>query len=219
MSQQTNPRSNSALARRSFTAGMFAIAIIGPALADSAPSAATLIRPGDPILGNPNGDVTIIEFYDIRCPFCRAMYPHMKKLLATDKKLRFVPVDYPVLGPASLLGTQALFAAQIQHKYAPLRARLLTEPAPPTMASIQADAKSLGLDWEKMEFDMSGDVVAAHVEANLARGRALKLQGVPATYINSIFAPGGLDYADLVDIVATARKRESDVTNGNKSSS
>lgn len=170
--------------------------------------AARLVRAGDPVLGNPDGDLTIVDFYDIRCPPCRAMEPRLRRLLAHDRGIRYVPVDYPILGQASLLGVAALFAAQEQGAYVPLRARLLTQRRPPSRELIHADAAALGLDWPALELAMSGDRVAHRIAANLARGRALGIRGIPRMVIGSIFVPGPLHYGDLVAVVASARARQ-----------
>jgi protein-disulfide isomerase len=207
MTRRTIRNQGFSMSRRVFTGGVFASALVAPVWADSLPSAAKLIRPGDPILGNPNGDVTITEFYDIRCPTCREIEPSFEKLLKSDSGIRYVPVDYPILGPASLLGVQALFAAQIQGKYAALREKMMRDSAPITLDMISAHAKSLSLNWQQMEFDMNGDAVSDRVAANLARGQSLELQGVPDIYINSIFVPGGLGYTDMTDLVGTARRQ------------
>ncbi len=196
--------------RRLFVAALVATRLAGPALAappGGIPDAARLVRPGDPILGNPAGDLTIVDFYDLRCGPCRAMEPRLRRLLAADHGIRYVPIDDPILGPASQLGVAALFAAQEQGAYAALRARLLIETAPPSLRVIRADAVALGLDWPKLEMTMSGDAVARRITANLARGRALGIRGVPTFVIGSILVPGALGEADLVAVVAIARRR------------
>ena len=73
-----------------------------------------LIDPADPVGGNPNGDVTIVEFFDTRCPYCRKLEPSMAELLASDHGVRLVYKDLPILGPPSELGSKALLAAQRQ---------------------------------------------------------------------------------------------------------
>src|ERR1700679_1331245 len=76
-----------------------------------------LITPADPVAGNPHGDVTIVEFFDTRCPYCRRMEPTMQKFLAQDHSVKLVYKDLPILGPASTLGSKALLAAQQQGGY------------------------------------------------------------------------------------------------------
>lgn len=195
------------IARRGIMIGGIAVfACASFANADTTPNAASLVRPGDPIFGNPSGNLTIVDFYDIRCPPCRAMDVRIKKLLQADSGIRYVPVDYPILGAASELGARALMAAQMQGKYQPFRAMLMQDSAPPSDALIEADAKALSLDWPEFQLDMNGDTVAAHIASNLSRGESLNIQGIPAIFIGSIFVPGELRYSDLVSVVAMARQ-------------
>jgi protein-disulfide isomerase len=196
------------LRRRLFCAGAGLLALARPACADATPNAATLVRPGDPILGNPHGDLTIVDFYDIRCPPCRTMDRRIDRLLAVDPGIRYVPVDYPILSAASALGARALFAAQAQHKYRQLRHDLMTTDEPPSKSLIETDAKALSLDWPRMALDMNGDAAMARVEGNLSRGRALGIDGIPALYVGDVFVPGELSYGDLVSVVAMARARQ-----------
>jgi protein-disulfide isomerase len=167
-------------------------------------SAASLVRPSDPIEGSPNGTVTIIDFSDVRCPPCRAMNRRIQQLLKTDHTLRYVPVDFPILGPASILATKALFAAQIQGKYFALRARLMSDKRPPTLAILQNDAASLGLDWPRLQHDMDSKQTAQRIKTNLARGKAVGFHEIPAMYIGTIRVVGGLTSADLRAVVAQA---------------
>ena len=87
-----------------------------------------LISPADPVAGNPQGDVTIVEFFDTRCPYCRKLEPAMAELLARDHGVRLVYKDLPILGPASLLGSKALLAAQMQGGYEKLRSAIMSAP-------------------------------------------------------------------------------------------
>ena len=196
------------LQRRSFGLGLAALLSAGVAHAETVPTASSLVRPYDPILGNPKGDLTVVDFYDIRCPPCRAMDVWLDKLLAADPGIRYVPVDYPILGAPSQLGTEALFAAQLQGKYKPFRKFLMTEVAPPTLDAMQAEALKLSLDWSQMQFDMNGDAVAQHISKNLDRGAGLNLDGIPALFVGPIFVQGALGYDDMVSVVEMARAKQ-----------
>ena len=90
-------------------------------------SAALLHDPADPVEGNPAGDVTVVEFYDPRCPYCRQIAPDLARLVAQDHGVRLVLKDLPVLGPASVLETHALLAAERQGAYGRLRDALMTQ--------------------------------------------------------------------------------------------
>lgn len=196
--------------RRLIALGLLAFGLIGAprswAGSHTAFSAASLVRPGDPVFGNPHGAVTIVDFYDIRCPPCRQMEPRVERLLRHDPDLRYVPVAYPILGPASVLGTEAMFAAAAQGKLIAFRARLMSQKRPPTDAVLKADAKALGLDWPRMELAMNGDAVMRQIQANLRRGRKLGIHELPALFIGHRKIAGALSYADLRSVVRHAQK-------------
>ena len=87
-----------------------------------------LVDPADPVAGDPGGDVTIVEFFDTRCPYCRKLEPTMAELLARDHRVRLVYKDLPILGPDSVLGSKALLAAQKQGGYEKLREAIMSAP-------------------------------------------------------------------------------------------
>lgn len=195
-------------------AGALALALViirtPPAVAGTPASqhidAASLVKSGDPVLGNPHGTVTIVDFYDIRCLPCRAANLAIEQLLKTDRFVRYVPVDYPLLGQASVVGAKALLGAEIQGKYAALHQILMHQTAIPDAAVLERDAKTVGLDWQLLEFDMDGDRVAAHLEANMRRGRALGIKRVPVLFIGAKRINGALRYQDLRSVVDEAHK-------------
>lgn len=214
------------LARRRLATGIVALGLFGLPGAravvtqphNSPVTASALIQPGDPVYGNRHGTITIVDFYDIRCPPCRAMNGRIQKLLRTDHFLRYVPVAYPILGPASVLGTKALFAAamQAEDKYRALRAILMRQKQKPDVAVLHQDANRVSLDWQRLELDMNGDRVAARIDRNLRRGRALGIHEIPTLFIGSRRIVGGLTYRDLGAVVAAAHasasRRESILT-------
>jgi len=165
-----------------------------------------LINPADPVAGNPKGDVTIVEFFDTRCPYCRKLEPAMEQLLETDHGVRLVYKDLPILGPASVLGSRALLAAQKQDGYEKLRAAIMSAPPQATEAMIKDAAVRLGLDWPRLKHDMDDPSVAARIDANLKLARSIGVDGTPALVIGGDLLPGAVELADLRDAVAGARK-------------
>jgi protein-disulfide isomerase len=165
-----------------------------------------LVTAADPVAGNPHGDVTIVEFFDTRCPYCRKLEPVMSQFLAEDGNVRVVYKDLPILGPASVLGTKALLAAQKQNGYEKLRDLVMKLPPDTTLPQIEAAAKQSGLDWDKLSQDMNDPSVQARIDDNLKLARALEIQGTPALVIGKDLIPGAVDINDLRDAVATARK-------------
>jgi len=172
-----------------------------PALADALTRA-----PGDPAEGNPQGDVTVVEFFDVRCPYCRRMLPVMAGLLAHDHNVRVVYKDFPILGAGSVLGAKALLAAQKQDGYVKMKNAVMTGPADITPDSLRAAAAKTGLDWDRMQKDIASPAVQQRIEANLALGRKLDISGTPAYVIGEQMLPGALGLAELQDAVAAARK-------------
>ncbi|MBV1705728.1 MAG: thioredoxin domain-containing protein [Hyphomicrobiales bacterium] len=198
--------------RRALLAGI-AGAGLAPRLAFGAPAdrlqnARDIAEASDPVIGNPAGDVTLVDFFDLQCPACRAMEPRLNRLLAADHGLRIVPIDYPIFGPRSRMGARALLAAQSFGAYEALRAKLLDAYGLLTLSGIKTAAIGLGLDWDHLHRLMTSPAIAARVEANLARGQALGVRRLPFMILGTIRIPGELHYADMLDLLHSARRHQ-----------
>lgn len=161
--------------------------------------------PGDPVAGNPNGPITVVEFYDVRCPYCRRMLPTIASLIRANPDVRLVYKDLPVLGPASVLGARALLAAQKQGAYGPMHDAIMAGPPDVTEDGLRTLAGKLGVNWDRLQADMKSPDVLARIDANLAMARKLDLQGTPAYVIGTQLLPGAVDLAELQSAVAKAR--------------
>lgn len=166
-----------------------------------------LVDPADPVAGNPDGDVTIVEFFDIHCPYCKRLEAPMTELLKRDGKIRLVYKDLPVLGPTSVLGAKALLAAQRQGGYEKLRDALMRASGATTQDSLRAEAARVGLDWERLSKDMDDPKIAARIQQNLHLASALGIRGTPAMVIGDQLIPGAIDLAEMQRLVAAARKK------------
>jgi protein-disulfide isomerase len=164
-----------------------------------------LSDPADPVAGNPKGDVTIVEFFDSRCPYCRHLEPTMARFLDDDRRVKLVYKDLPILGPASVLGSRALLAAQRQGGYEKLRGAVMASPPDVTIDAIQQLAIAAGLDWPRMQRDMADPAIQARLDANTKLARDLGIQGTPALVIGNTLIPGAVEVADLQKAVADAR--------------
>jgi protein-disulfide isomerase len=164
-----------------------------------------LVDSADPVGGNPNGNVTIVEFFDTRCPFCRKLEPSMAELLANDHGVRLVYKDLPILGPASVLGSKALLAAQKQGGYEKLRQAIMEAPSQTTKAMIQEAAQRLGLDWNQLEHDMDDPAIQARINAHLQLAHSIGIEGTPALVIGDQLIPGAIEPDELRKAVAAAR--------------
>ena len=161
---------------------------------------------GDAEAGNPNGDVTVVEFYDPRCPYCRKMLPGIDSLLAKDRNIRLVYKDIPVLGPPSVMESNAIVAAQKQGGYLKMQQALMSNPAQPSDDMIADTAHAIGLDADKLHADMNSPATARRIKANLDLAHALKVTGTPTFVVGEDVIPGMVDASQLEDAVAKARK-------------
>ena len=158
-----------------------------------------------PVGGNPKGDVTIVEFFDVRCGYCRRMHPVMADLLRADPNIRVIYKDLPILGPASALGAKALLAAHAQDGYVRMYNALLTLGPEPTMDWIRAEAHRQGLDPERLARDMESAEVLGRIRANLALAQRLNIRGTPGFVIGDTLIPGAVGRDELAQAVAAAR--------------
>jgi protein-disulfide isomerase len=164
---------------------------------------------GDPVRGNPRGDVTIVEFIDARCGYCKQMHPAMEALLQRDRNVRVVMKDLPILGPNSVLASRALLAAHRQGRYAALQDALMTLRGEPTEPVLRQTAERLGLDWTRLRRDMDDPAISQRIEANVRLAQAIGVEGTPALIVAGAgapnFVPGAVDLPALERLVADAR--------------
>ena len=171
------------------------IAMLGP----------RLVSPADPVAGNPIGDVTIVEFYDTRCPYCRRMMPVMGELLRADANVRVVFKDMPVLGPNSQLESQALLALQKQGGYFKMQQAVMAAGGTTTRDSLREMADRIGLDGGRMARDMDDAAIKTRLQANTALAQQLGIDGTPAFIIGSRLIAGAAELPELMRAVAEAR--------------
>ncbi|MEN0076627.1 MAG: DsbA family protein [Paracraurococcus sp.] len=182
---------------------------LGAQRAAIAEHAAALFRDAeDPVKGNPQGKVTLVEFFDARCGYCKQMQPAMDALLQRQKDVRLVLKDLPILGPNSLLASRALLAAQRQGRYAELHEALMRLREDPAEPVLKREAERVGLDWARLRRDMDDPAIARRIEANTRLAGALKIQGTPALVIGDGLVPGAVDLATLERLVGAARARQ-----------
>jgi protein-disulfide isomerase len=160
--------------------------------------------PQTPIAGNPDGDVTVVEFFDYRCTYCRRVVASLRELLEEDRGLRVVLKDMPVLGPDSVRAARAALASRKQDAYVPFHFALMaTDDLSP--AGIRATAKAVGLDPDRLEADMDAPEVSAVIEANYALAQELGIEGTPAFVIGGQLIPGAIEKARLEHLIDEAR--------------
>lgn len=164
-----------------------------------------LFAPGDPSIGDPHATLTMVEFFDPRCPYCRQMAPQLSAFVAKNPDVRLVYKDLPILGPASEFGSHALLAAQRQGKYEALREALMSAPSTDfTEGSIREAAQRLGIDWPKMAGDMHDPAIDRTLAANKELAAALGIEGTPTVVVGDKIVEGA-DLPTIAAAVANAR--------------
>jgi protein-disulfide isomerase len=161
--------------------------------------------PGAPVGGNPDGDVTLVEFFDYACPYCRALAPQIHALLGEDKKLRFVFKEFPILSDASSFAARAALAAEKQGKYADFHFALMDFHGKLTEDIVMRTAKGVGLDVERLRADMADSEIAAVIDRNRKLAEALGIDGTPSFIIGDTLVPGVSDISYLKDLIGKAR--------------
>ena len=149
------------------------------------------------VAGNPNGDVSVVEFFDYNCPFCRRARPDVLKLIDDDGQVRLVLKELPILGADSVAAAKLALASNKQGKYFEMHQKLLSEPGKADKAKALQIAKDLGLDVDQLQKDAEDpDIKKALDEAKDLAGK-LGLQGTPLFLIGDRTIPGAPD--DLFD--------------------
>lgn len=148
--------------------------------------------------------MTITEFYDPGCPYCRQLAPMLAQCVANDGNVRIVYKDYPILGPASDLGSRALLAAQRQGRYEALREVLMSSSPDFTEGSIRAAAERVGLDFARLKRDMNSSGVRQKLSTNRELAGALGIDGTPTLIVGEKIIEGA-DLPSIAAAVANAR--------------
>jgi protein-disulfide isomerase len=163
-----------------------------------------LDAPDTPVGGNPDGDVTLVEFFDYRCAYCRRVVPSMRALLDEDRGLRVVFKEFPVLGEDSVRAARAALASQSQDGYVPFHFALMAADDL-SIEGIRAAAAAVGLDPDRLEADMSSPEITAAIEANYELANQLGIEGTPAFVIGDQLIPGAVDKTRLDQLIRQAR--------------
>jgi protein-disulfide isomerase len=167
--------------------------------------AALLADPTSPVGGNPKGDVTIVEFFDYRCPYCKEVEPSLEALLKEDGKLRIVYKEFPILGPASLYATRVALAARAQGKYDEFHRTMMAVKGQIDQETVRRTATKVGIDMEKVAAAIDEPGIERIIKNNYALAQALEIDGTPAFVVGDALLPGAADIDSLRRAVAEVR--------------
>jgi protein-disulfide isomerase len=161
--------------------------------------------PATPVAGNPMGDVTIVEFFDYHCPYCKAVAAPLQKLTEEDKGVRLVMKEFPILGQDSLLASQAALAAVPQGKYWEFHQGLMEHRGQFDMEVIKSIAAKVGLDPAKLETDMQSDTIKPIISANHDLAQTLDIGATPTFIIGDQVVEGAVPLERLKELIQKAR--------------
>lgn len=164
--------------------------------------------PNAPVLGNPDGDVTVVEFFDYNCPYCRRVKPEMEALLAADPNVRVVYREWPILGDGSVFAARAALASRNQGKYEDFHWAMMQLKERAEEASILRTAEDIGLDVAQLRRDMNGPEIEEHIQTSMRLAQSLGFSGTPSFVIGDSLAPGLIQADQMIELVDQARAAE-----------
>jgi protein-disulfide isomerase len=162
-------------------------------------------RPDAIVAGNPNGDVTIVEFFDYKCGYCRKIVPELSQLIKQDGNIRLVMKEFPILSRDSEMAARAAVASVKQGKYWDFHIALMSADEI-TQESVMAIAKGVGIDTVKLAADMAAPSSSDVISRNHELAQKLGIEATPTFYIGDTPYAGALPLSELKAAVAAARK-------------
>jgi protein-disulfide isomerase len=170
--------------------------------------ALVLRDPDIPAAGNAEGDITIVEYFDYQCPYCRKIEPELRQVVQDDGKIRLVLKDWPILGPVSVVAARMVLASKFQGKYVQAHEAMIGVNSKLTEPRIRELLAGAGVDVDRLNRDLATN--AKGIDAILARNsdqaRAFGFKGTPSFIVGKFRVPGILTMAEFERVVADARK-------------
>ncbi len=163
--------------------------------------------PDSPVSGNPAGDVTVIEFFDYRCGYCKRAASALTQLQHNDAGVRVVYKDFPILGETSELAAKAALASHLQGRHQAFHEALLAVKDDLSKEQLFRVATAAGLDIERLDRDINRPEWQAVIDKNRGLAKTLGISGTPAFIVGDELVPGALDLKMLEDLVAQKRRR------------
>lgn len=160
-----------------------------------------------PVGGNAKGDVTVVEFYDYNCGFCKKAAPDLAELLKRDPNVRVVYKEYPILSEQSLYASRAALAARRQGKFNEFHVAMMASPAA-NEATVKSVSQKLKLDYNKLLKDMKDPALEDELRKNQRQGTALNINGTPAFIVGDRLIPGAADANQLIGLVQAERQKQ-----------
>ncbi len=170
--------------------------------------AAVLRDPEVPVAGNVNGDISIVEWFDYQCPYCRKLEPELRQVVQDDGKVRLVWKDWPILGPVSVVASQMALACKYQGKYEPAHNALIGVNSRLTEPRIDELLAGAGIDVDRAKRDLAANekAISAILARNNEQAEGLGFDGTPSFIVGKFRVPGALTMDQFAQAIADARK-------------
>src|SRR5947207_5389025 len=170
--------------------------------------ALVLRDPDVPVIGNPNGDISIVEWFDYNCPYCRKVAPELRQVVQDDGKVRLVLKDWPILGEVSKISARLVLAAKYQDKYLAAHEALIGVSSRLTEPRVRELLAGAGVDMDRLNKDLSANAKA--IDAVLSRNNdqalAFEFRGTPSFIVGKYRVPGVLSMNEFEQVISDARK-------------
>lgn len=167
---------------------------------------ALLNDPTAPVAGNPEGDLTVVEFFDYQCPYCKSVAQDFLATVEADGNVRIAFKEFPILGPLSEYAAKAALAAVAQGKYLDLHMALMTYKGKLSEETVLALARQVGLDAERLLSDMQAPELAEAIERNRRLAEQLRITGTPAFVVGRQLIPGAVGMDEMKAVIEKERR-------------
>ena len=186
---------------------------VGPAWAEGDPGnplteARVLHDPDIPVAGNADGDVSIVEYFDYNCPYCRKLEPELRQVVQDDGKVRLIWKDWPILGPTSIVATKMALASRYQDKYVQAHEAMMGVSSKLTEPRIKELLAGAGIDMDRLTRDLATNAKAIDgvIARNNDQAEAFGFKGTPSFIVGKFRVPGILTMEEFGQVIADARK-------------
>jgi protein-disulfide isomerase len=189
--------------------GLSALSLPARAEGENVLTEALVLRDPDiPVAGNADGNISIVEYFDYQCPYCRKVEPELRQVVHEDGKVRLVWKDWPILGPASVTAARMALASRYQDKFIEAHDALIAINSKLTESRIREALAGAGIDVDRLDRDVSSH--AKDIDATLSRNNdqatAFEFHGTPSFIVGKFRVPGVLTMVQFTQVIADARK-------------
>jgi protein-disulfide isomerase len=164
--------------------------------------------PNSPVGGNPKGDVTLVEFFDYRCGYCKGVHDGLMRVVKDDGKVRLIYKELPILGPESVYAAKAALASVKQKKYPEFQDVMMRHKGSFGEENVMAMAKEVGIDTDKLKKDMNAPEIVKMIQANMELAQAVGISGTPGFVMGDRVVPGAVPEASLRQWLSDARTKK-----------